>query len=367
MKDVFPLVFAEQRLHGLRFSDYRRYRAHCASRIRNLRRSLGLQQAKNRRYKAVPLPDVPKDARVLEIRIFEAERCWASAQELLVAAANSDRPGVGQLRHHAQRRLARAVRHATALVQAVQNVTFDCAFTEAQCRAYLQALKADWYALRKEPVAANEALDVATRILRNCRTQHPLETAYTQRLDALEVLRKSMNLPKAEISVEETHDLQQVISKDMETVRSFLGRHHKFKGGFEAAERLEKLLDLIGNSAALDRVTDVKRLFIARSFAAGARYQEAYACVRRVQLHADVDERLFPEFPAALQRCRLTVGAEILKTIGPLPEAAAAGEAAMEVAEGLEEEKGEEEVGESKPAGVKGLVGKVTSWFGGRG
>ena len=309
-----------------------------------------------------------QDPRVLEISIFESERCWAAAQELLVAVSTSDRTtGTSQLKHRAQRRLARAVRHATTLVQSIQTVTFDCAITEAQCRAYLSILKAELHGLRRESGPAKEALDAAARVLRNFRARFPLEAAYSQRLDVLEVLRKSLSLDKSQVHPDEVAELQTAIEKDLTIVQSFLQRPLKFKGGFAATDRLEKLAELIGTfqnfgaSDVVNRVTDAKRLFVARSLQAAGRLADAYALLRRVSLHADVDSVLFPDFHVALQRCRLSVGAELLKSVELVKSADE-----EDMADGLEEEKGEEVISEPKAeVGVKGLVSKVASWFGG--
>ena len=334
-------VASEQRQHGLRFSDFRRYRTHCSAKIRNLRRSLGLQQVKNRRYRFIPLPEMSNDVRVFQIALFQAERCWAKAQELL--------HGPGNLKRRAERRLARAVRHATQLVTLAPD--------HPETLAYLHALKTEWLARRNTIVHANDSLIISTRILRSLRSQFPLVSAFSQKLDKLDELRKSLNL--TDIPIEDINDIEQNLQNEVTIVKNFLTRSRKFRGGFHATERAVKLAEMLQKEQLVARLKDIRNLFIARSFAAQSRHAEAYEVIRAVTLHAEVDENIFPELPTILQRLRLQLAAEVLKSVQLVETSQQEAEA-----EGLEEEKGEDEHKDKQQSAMGSLVGKFTSWLG---
>ncbi|KAF7319739.1 Signal recognition particle subunit SRP68 [Mycena kentingensis (nom. inval.)] len=119
---ALQLANEQRNAYGLRYSDYARYRKHCANRTHRLRSTLKMTHGKGREFKKLPplTPDIVKVGH-LELLLLEAERAWAHSQDLTAQAilpANADHAGT--LRHSATGRFRRAVHHATQLLSLCQ-------------------------------------------------------------------------------------------------------------------------------------------------------------------------------------------------------------------------------------------------------
>jgi hypothetical protein len=78
--DIFSTIKAAQNQNGLRHADFMRYRRYCTRRLARLRKSLKLSQANPNAYVKVTLTKAHvTNARVLELPLMQAERCWSHA------------------------------------------------------------------------------------------------------------------------------------------------------------------------------------------------------------------------------------------------------------------------------------------------
>ncbi|CAA7264674.1 unnamed protein product [Cyclocybe aegerita] len=119
---ALQLANEQRNAYGLRYNDFVRYRKHCANRTHRLRSSLKMTHGKGRDFKKLaPLtPEIVKDGH-LQLLLFEAERAWAYAQELITSALqpfNQDK--ASGLRHTATGRFRRAVNWSTQLLSLCQ-------------------------------------------------------------------------------------------------------------------------------------------------------------------------------------------------------------------------------------------------------
>ncbi|KAI6153113.1 hypothetical protein BKA82DRAFT_4086213 [Pisolithus tinctorius] len=108
--------------YGLRYNDVTRYRKHCANRTHRLRSTLKMTHGKGREFKKLaPLTtDIVRDGH-LQLLLFEAERAWAYAQDLIAQSTRPANEGhAGTLRHSATGRFRRSVHWATQLLSHCQ-------------------------------------------------------------------------------------------------------------------------------------------------------------------------------------------------------------------------------------------------------
>ncbi|KAI6028980.1 hypothetical protein EDC04DRAFT_2715735 [Pisolithus marmoratus] len=108
--------------YGLRYNDVTRYRKHCANRTHRLRSTLKMTHGKGREFKKLPplTTDTVKDGH-LQLLLFEAERAWAYAQDLIAQSTRPANEGhAGTLRHSATGRFRRSVHWATQLLSHCQ-------------------------------------------------------------------------------------------------------------------------------------------------------------------------------------------------------------------------------------------------------
>ncbi|KAG8941964.1 hypothetical protein FRC04_003923 [Tulasnella sp. 424] len=110
---ALAIVNEERSIHGLRFGDYARYRRHCSNKIHRLRQALKLTHGKGKNFKKPPevLTENLKDGHLL-LDLFEAERAWAYAQELLLESTKTQNTPV---RRHALSRFRKALQWAKEL------------------------------------------------------------------------------------------------------------------------------------------------------------------------------------------------------------------------------------------------------------
>ncbi|PRW56110.1 Signal recognition particle subunit SRP68 isoform A [Chlorella sorokiniana] len=131
--DVLQIVKDAQSLHGLKHSDYQRYRQYCSRRLRRIYKAVRFLHGRGRYQKKKLEPEAVKDVRHLHIPLVQAERAWAYAMDL---KSQLEEQMQAQKRQHLIRRLAKAARHAVELVQ----------LTAARCDARSQ-LEAEAYSL----------------------------------------------------------------------------------------------------------------------------------------------------------------------------------------------------------------------------
>ncbi|MES1912437.1 MAG: hypothetical protein MHM6MM_004712 [Cercozoa sp. M6MM] len=152
--DVLSLVQRSRYENGLRNDDFGRYRKYCTSRLRKLRKKLGLQHRpdggdsgnKDKKFqkKELTQTDIQAGVTVLQLPLLEAERAWAHAMNLKAECKS--------LREHHRviARLGKSARYATQLLDLCQHV--DCpgkVRIRAEVAAYTSATHAT-LALEKE-------------------------------------------------------------------------------------------------------------------------------------------------------------------------------------------------------------------------
>ncbi|KZO99788.1 hypothetical protein CALVIDRAFT_359343 [Calocera viscosa TUFC12733] len=147
---VRPLsvVQQERAAFGLRSHDYARYRKHCASKLHHLRQSLHVTHGKGREFKKIaPVAlDKAQDGHLL-IHLFESERAYSHAQELL-AAKDGDK-------HHAISRFRRAVHHSSSLLEYLPRLHTT---SRAELAAYHLILSARYAIAKRDDALYNSAL-----------------------------------------------------------------------------------------------------------------------------------------------------------------------------------------------------------------
>lgn len=144
--EVLKVIKEAQAQHGLKHSDYHRYRGYCKRRIHRLRRSLGFVQATGNKTKSTyqlkkitnelvleNLKGKKDPIRFLLIVLMAAERCWAYAMALKQEANTEHRK-----RFHLVRRLAKATMYARILNGLCNKEPNKCdARTKLEVEAYL--------------------------------------------------------------------------------------------------------------------------------------------------------------------------------------------------------------------------------------
>ncbi|KZT58423.1 hypothetical protein CALCODRAFT_432700 [Calocera cornea HHB12733] len=146
---ALSVVQQERAAFGLRSHDYPRYRKHCASKLHHLRQHLHATHGKGREYKKLPAVPLGKaqDGHVL-IHLFEAERAFSHAQELL---ASKDSPE----KHHAIARFRRALHHTSSLLGYLLRLP---AQAQAELGAYSLMLRARYAIAKGDEELYNPAL-----------------------------------------------------------------------------------------------------------------------------------------------------------------------------------------------------------------
>lgn len=133
--DILATVRDAQQQHGLRHSDYQRYRQYCSRRLARLRKSLKLPAGDRRKvHRKVLTPEAIKFDRCLQIPLFEAERLWSYSMQLKAEANTDQRKRFSQFS-----KLKKAVKHA-ALLESLCAAKGD-AKTKLEAQAYLAAMQ----------------------------------------------------------------------------------------------------------------------------------------------------------------------------------------------------------------------------------
>ncbi|CAI9113741.1 OLC1v1014407C1 [Oldenlandia corymbosa var. corymbosa] len=79
--NVLELFKSAQKQHGLRNSDYTRYRRYCTARLRRLYKSLKLTHGRGKYNKKAITAPMVTDVRYLHVILYTAERAWSHAME----------------------------------------------------------------------------------------------------------------------------------------------------------------------------------------------------------------------------------------------------------------------------------------------
>ncbi|WKY10537.1 hypothetical protein Q1695_002700 [Nippostrongylus brasiliensis] len=166
---ILQMIKDAQQQHGLRHTDYHRYRSYCSSKLDRVRHALKFTNTHKcvRRHKAKFVKKSLTEAefvdeRFIQLGVFEAERRWAAAMSDKMEM--EDNPDKLRKRQSMRMHLKRAVYHATALELLIRNSSRCDAPTKLEAQAY-----AAWLAgvccfeLRKWP-EAHEFLKTARRV-----------------------------------------------------------------------------------------------------------------------------------------------------------------------------------------------------------
>jgi hypothetical protein len=124
-----------QALHGLRYGDYQRYRQYCSRRMRRLRQGTKFLHWEQGKGKSKFVQREIGEEQVVDVRFLamvlnKAERAWAYAMQLRETPS-----GPGREVHHVMRLLAKAAKHAAALLALCQARADDRTCLEAEVRA----------------------------------------------------------------------------------------------------------------------------------------------------------------------------------------------------------------------------------------
>lgn len=167
---ALELVNEQRSRYGLRYHDHERYRKHCSNRTHRLRSTLKITHGRGREFKKPPA--IPRDKIEdghLQLLLFQAERAWSYAQELLtLAALPTNASKAAALRHNATGRFRRAVHWATQLLSQCQAL-YDAGRLGAEhileMTAYMLVLNGRFLRYRDEFEDALVQLSVARGIL----------------------------------------------------------------------------------------------------------------------------------------------------------------------------------------------------------
>ncbi|KAH9060825.1 hypothetical protein EDB87DRAFT_1674605 [Lactarius vividus] len=167
---ALELVNEQRSRYGLRYHDHQRYRKHCSNRTHRLRSTLKITHGRGREFKKPPpIPQDKIEGGHLQLLLFQAERAWSYAQELLtLAALPANASKAATLRHNATGRFRRAVHWATQLLSQCQAL-YDAGRLGAEhileMTAYMLVLNGRFLRYRDEFEDALVQLSVARGIL----------------------------------------------------------------------------------------------------------------------------------------------------------------------------------------------------------
>jgi len=138
--EILKVIKEAQQLHGLRHSDYQRYRGYCTRRIARLRKVLHLPQGDKRHFKRKDVTEsLLKDDRFLYIPLMLAERAWSYSMQLRQEANTEPRK-----KYHLVNKLKKAVTYAQQLHALCQTDLCD-ARSKLEAQAYLCWMQGSMY------------------------------------------------------------------------------------------------------------------------------------------------------------------------------------------------------------------------------
>lgn len=132
-----------QQQHGLRHSDYQRYRHYCVRRLRRLRKTSNLVCGNTKKFakREIQEEDLASanDNKVLLIPLFLSERAWAYAMQLKQEANSEPRK-----KFHLINRLRKAVQFAKNIEKLSQSSRCD-ARTKLEAQGYVSLIHGQFY------------------------------------------------------------------------------------------------------------------------------------------------------------------------------------------------------------------------------
>eukprot|EP00088_Acartia_fossae_P053457 TRINITY_DN6090_c0_g1_i2.p1 TRINITY_DN6090_c0_g1~~TRINITY_DN6090_c0_g1_i2.p1 ORF type:complete len:596 (+),score=215.24 TRINITY_DN6090_c0_g1_i2:37-1824(+) len=129
---VLAVIREAQQKHGLRHSDYQRYRGYCSRRLRRLRKALGLVQGEKKKFNKKDVTEnVLKDEKHLHIPLVTTERAWAYYMQLKFEANAYPRK-----KYHMINRLRKARKYAEMLDSLCAESDRVDARTKLETKAY---------------------------------------------------------------------------------------------------------------------------------------------------------------------------------------------------------------------------------------
>lgn len=118
---ILKLVKDLQQQHGLRHSDYQRYRGYCSRKVRRLRKTLNLPSSDRHNFKKKTIIDEQHiNDKSISIPLMLTERAWSYAMQLRLEANTEPRK-----KFHLISRLRKATKYALLLQQLCENSKFD--------------------------------------------------------------------------------------------------------------------------------------------------------------------------------------------------------------------------------------------------
>lgn len=156
-------VTTSQSSHGLKHSDYARYRAYCTRRLARLRSATATsnkQVTQNHRYAqhVITSEDALANPRALVIPLVQAERDWAFAMDV----KRTQPAGPARARRRVHAKLTRAVQHSATLSALCRQVADETTVLEAE--AYASAMQAALALEREQWSSALAAFELAHKI-----------------------------------------------------------------------------------------------------------------------------------------------------------------------------------------------------------
>ncbi|XP_014241253.1 signal recognition particle subunit SRP68 [Cimex lectularius] len=138
--EILKIITDAQQQHGLRHSDYQRYRGYCTRRLSRLRKTLRLPQGDKRHFKRRDVTEAHlKDVKFLYIPLVLTERAWSYAMQLR-QESNTELRKKFQL----VSKLRKAVHYAEQLEALCQSDLCD-ARSKLEAQAYAAWIKGSYY------------------------------------------------------------------------------------------------------------------------------------------------------------------------------------------------------------------------------
>lgn len=141
--DILSIIKNAQSQNGLKHGDYKRYRHYCTERLKRLRKGVKFTHGRGKFVKKnLTLENINefKDPRILQVPLYNAERCWAYAMSLkqeLSTNKNAD----PRIRIHIRRRFLKSLKWATLLKDICKKHTEEKSALEAEAYAeYLEGV-----------------------------------------------------------------------------------------------------------------------------------------------------------------------------------------------------------------------------------
>ncbi|KAL6259841.1 hypothetical protein P5V15_009751 [Pogonomyrmex californicus] len=130
--EILKIIKEAQQQHGLRHSDYQRYRGYCSRRLRRLRKVLKVPQGDRRHFKRKDITaTMVSEDKFLQVPLIMAERAWSFAMQLRQESNTEPRK-----KFHLISRLKKAAAYSLQLQELIENINCD-ARTKLEAQAYV--------------------------------------------------------------------------------------------------------------------------------------------------------------------------------------------------------------------------------------